>query len=96
MPILYLIINLSSAAPVLISVPSGVLSECERLEQQVMVSPEVEFDELRVRTEAGIAANPRRGTAAGFFPIRMKFRDPILPSHPVWLRWRPAAGRYRQ
>ena len=42
MPILYLVINLSSAAPVLISVPSGVLSECERLEQQVMVSPEVE------------------------------------------------------
>lgn len=60
MPVLYLIINLSGAAPVLISVPSGVLSECERLEQQVMVSPEVEFDELRVRTEAGIAANSAR------------------------------------
>jgi hypothetical protein len=42
MPVLYLIINLSSAAPVLISVPSGVLSDCQQLEQRVLVSPEIE------------------------------------------------------
>jgi hypothetical protein len=42
MPVLYLIINLSSAAPVLISVPSGVLADCQQLEQRVMVSPEIE------------------------------------------------------
>ena len=36
MPVLYLIINLSSAAPVLISVPSGVLADCQQLEQRVM------------------------------------------------------------
>ena len=38
MPVLYLIINLSSAAPVLISVPSGVLADCQQLEQRVMLS----------------------------------------------------------
>ena len=54
MPVLYLIINLSSAAPVLISVPSGVLADCQQLEQRVMVSPEIEFDELRLRTK-GVA-----------------------------------------
>jgi hypothetical protein len=42
MPVLYLIINLSSAAPVLISVPSGELADCQKLEQHVMVSPEIE------------------------------------------------------
>jgi hypothetical protein len=42
MPVLYLIINLSSAAPVLISVPSGVLADCQQLEQRVLVSPEIE------------------------------------------------------
>jgi hypothetical protein len=42
MPVLYLIINLSSAAPVLISVPSGQLADCQQLEQRVMVSPEIE------------------------------------------------------
>lgn len=42
MPVLYLIINLSSAAPVLISVPSGVLADCQQLEQRVMVSHEIE------------------------------------------------------
>jgi hypothetical protein len=42
MAVLYLIINLSSAAPVLISVPSGQLSDCQQLERQVMVSPEIE------------------------------------------------------
>ena len=42
MPVLYLIIHLSSAAPVLISVPSGQLADCQQLEQRVMVSPEIE------------------------------------------------------
>src|SRR5262245_56923913 len=42
MAVLYLVINLSSAAPVLISVPSGQLADCQQLERQVMVSPEVE------------------------------------------------------
>jgi hypothetical protein len=42
MPALYLIINLSTAAPVLTSVPSGVLSDCEQLERRVMVSPDIE------------------------------------------------------
>jgi hypothetical protein len=42
MPVLYLITNLSSAAPVLINVPSGVLADCQKLEHQVMISPEIE------------------------------------------------------
>ena len=38
-----LIINLSSAAPVLIlGLPSGQLADCQQLERQVMVSPEIE------------------------------------------------------
>jgi len=42
MPVLYLIINLSSAAPVLISVPSGQLADCQQLEKQVLVLPDIE------------------------------------------------------
>jgi hypothetical protein len=52
MPVLYLVIILESAAPVLIGVPSGKLAECQQLEQQVIMSPEVESTTCAFAEEA--------------------------------------------